>query len=149
MRFFHLHYFLNISSFSLYFFIESIQFFVALNILTIGLSHFFQPKIWGDFFQYLHQKGNVGNILNALIALGAGSFIVAFHFVWKWPMILVTLYGVAQLFKGFLYLMIPSIGLKNIGKVDEKAGKFRWVGLVMTLLGLLLGFHLYKEGILM
>ena len=75
-----------------------------------------------------------------------GTFIVAFHFVWKGLMILVTLYGVAQLVKGFLYLTIPSIGLKSIGKVDEKAYKFRWVGLVMTVLGILLLFKLLKEG---
>lgn len=128
--------------------VESIQFFVALNILIIGLSHLFQPKIWIEFFQYLHQKGNVGNILNALIALSMGTFIVAFHSVWEWPMILVTLYGITQLIKGFLYLMIPSVGLKSIGRVDEKTDKFRWVGLVMSLLGLLLLFNCYKIGIL-
>ncbi len=77
-----------------------------------------------------------------------GTFIIAFHFIWKGPMILVTLYGVTQLVKGLLYLTVPSIGLKSIGKVDEKTYKFRWVGLVMTTLGILLLLRLYKEGIL-
>jgi len=125
--------------------IQSIQFFVALNLLTIGLSHFLQPKIWEDFFNFLHKKGNVGNIFNALIALGMGTFIVAFHFVWEGPMILVTLYGVAQLGKGFLYLMIPSIGLKSIEQVRGKSEKFKWVGLVMFALSILLIIQLIQD----
>lgn len=126
--------------------IQSIQFFVALNLLTIGLSHFFQPKIWEEFFNFLHKKGNIGNIFNALIALGMGSFIIAFHFVWKWPMVLVTLYGLTQLVKGFVYLTFPTIGLRSIGQVKGKASKFRWVGLVMLSLGgLLLYTLLIKE----
>ena len=125
--------------------IQSVQFFVALNFLIIGLSHFLQPKIWIEFFQFLYKKGNVGNIFNALLALGMGSIILSFHYIWQWPMILVTLYSVLQLLKGFLYLIFPSIGLKSIGKVDNQPQKFRWVGLAMFILGVLLIFKLTGE----
>ena len=125
--------------------IQSIQFFVALNLLTIGLSHFLQPKIWEEFFNFLYKKGNIGNIFNALIALGMGSFILSFHFVWKWPMVLVTLYGVAQLLKGFVYLILPSIGLSSIRQVEGKAHKFKWVGLVMIILSILLFVKLFNN----
>ncbi len=74
-----------------------------------------------------------------------GTFIVAFHFVWEGPMILVTLYGVAQLGKGFLYLMIPSIGLKSIEQVRGKSEKFKWVGLVMFALSILLIIQLIQD----
>ena len=125
--------------------IQSIQFFVFLNLFTIGLSHFFQPKIWIDFFQFLYKKGNIGNIINALIALAMGSIILSFHFIWKWPHIIITLYGTSQLLKGLLYLTIPKIGLKSLSKVDSNSQKFRWAGLIMSLLSFLILFQLINE----
>ena len=127
--------------------LQSIEFFTAINLAIIGLSHFLQPKIWEDFFVFLHSKGNVGNIFNALIAVGMGSFILAFHFVWDFPRILVTLYGLLQLVKGLLYLTVPSIGLKSIGKVRDKGvEKFKVVGLVMILLAGGIIYGLVAEG---
>lgn len=111
--------------------LASIQFFVAINLLVIGLSHFLQPKIWIDFFKLLHSKGHAGNIFNALLSLGMGSIIVAFHFIWEWPIILVTLYGLALVIKGCIYLLFPSLGLKSIGRIEQNAGKLKWIGLIM------------------
>lgn len=125
--------------------IQSIQIFVALNLFVVGLSHFLQPKIWIEFFEFLHQKGNVGNIFNALLALGMGSFIISFHFIWTWPMILVTIYGLAQLTKGLIYLSIPQVGLSSIGKVDDKSKKFKWVGLIMCILSIMLIIYLVND----
>ncbi len=125
--------------------VQSIQFFVALNLFVVGLSHFLQPKIWIEFFEFLHQKGNVGNIFNALLALGMGSFIISFHFIWTWPMILVTIYGLAQLTKGLIYLSIPQVGLSSIGKVDDKSKKFKWVGLIMCILSIMLIIYLVND----
>jgi uncharacterized protein YjeT (DUF2065 family) len=127
--------------------IHSIQFFVALNLFVIGLSHFLQPKIWIDFFQYLSKKGHIGNIFNGLLSLTMGTIILSFHFVWTWPMILITLYGLAQFLKGVIYLTIPSIGLKSIGKVDTNFKKFRWVGLVMCSLSILIAYSLVNNWI--
>jgi len=126
--------------------IQSIQLFVAINLFVIGLSHLLQPKIWIEFFELLHKKGNVGNIFNAMLALGMGSIILSFHFVWTWPMILVTLYGLTQLIKGLIYLTFPSIGLKSIGKVNVKFQKFKWVGLIMCISCILLIINLINDG---
>ncbi|MDH7446528.1 hypothetical protein [Aquimarina sp. 2201CG14-23] len=125
--------------------IQSIQIFVAINLFTIGLSHLLQPKIWVDFFKFLHSKGNVGNIFNALLALGMGSIIISFHFIWTWPMILVTLYGLSQLIKGIIYLTFPSIGLNSIGKVQDKFIKFKWAGLIMCLSSILIIVYLINN----
>ncbi len=126
---------------------QSIEFFTAINLAAVGLSHFLQPKIWVDFFVLLHSKGNAGNIFNALIALGMGSFILAFHYVWDFPRVIVTAYGCLQVFKGLLYLLVPSIGLKSIGKVTiDGAMKFRWVGLVMFVLSVGIFCGLVMEG---
>lgn len=125
--------------------IHSIQFFVTINVFIIGLSHFAQPGIWIEFFEYLHSKGNVGNILNAMLSLGMGSIILSFHFIWAWPMILVTLYGLLLTLKGLAYLTIPSIGLKSIGSINQSSKKFRWVGLAMIILSLMLGYSLISS----
>ena len=60
-------------------------------------------------------------------------------------MILVTLYGLAQLTKGFIYLSIPSLGLNSIARVNEKSKKLKWVGLIMCLLSITLIFYLAKD----
>ncbi|AXT18485.1 hypothetical protein D7030_07465 [Flavobacteriaceae bacterium AU392] len=125
--------------------IQSIELFVAINLSIIGLSHFLQPKIWVDFFTYLHSKQNVGNIINALIALGMGSIILAFHFIWSWPRILITLYGLSQVVKALLYLTFPSVGIKSMSRVTmEKAHKFKWAGLLMFLLSSSIFYNLIQ-----
>ena len=126
--------------------IQSIQLFVSINLFVIGLSHFLRPKIWIEFFQFLYKKGSVGNILNAMLALGMGSIILSFHFIWTWPMILVTLYGLTQLIKGLIYLIFPSLGLKSIGKVNSKTQKFKWAGLLMFISSILLIIVLINDG---
>lgn len=113
--------------------VQSIQVFVAINLPVVGLSHFIRPQIWVDFFEFLHSKHNVGNIINALIALGMGSIILAFHFIWKGFEVLITLYGLSQVIKGLVYLNFPSIGIKSIGKVTlKKANTLKWTGLIMV-----------------
>ncbi|MEZ4883587.1 MAG: hypothetical protein R3E32_02530 [Chitinophagales bacterium] len=127
--------------------LQSIEFFTAINLAITGLSHFLQPKIWVDFFVFLHSKANVGNIVNALISVGMGSFILSFHLVWDFPRILVTMYGFLLVLKGFLFLLIPSMGIKSIGSVTIKgAEKFRIVGLVMFLLAIGIVYGLVVEG---
>jgi hypothetical protein len=108
----------------------------------MGLSHLLQPKMWEDFFNYLHDKGTTGNMINAMIALGMGTLILAFHPVWKGPLILVTLYGLSQFLKGGMFLVVPELGLKSIARVRGKSNKFKWVGLFMFLMGLLLAIYL-------
>ena len=119
----------------------SIQFFVAINLFIIGLSHLVQPKIWVDFFQVLHNKGNTGNLFNGMLSLGMGSFVVSFHFIFRGAMVLVTIYGILLLLKGLIYLIFPSVGLKRIGKAKEK-NKFVWAGILMLLLSLFIGYHI-------
>ncbi len=127
---------------------QSIELFTAINIGIVGLSHFLQPKIWIDFFVFLYKYKNVGNVINALIALGMGSLIVSFHFIWDWPKVLITLYGVLQIIKAFVYLMVPSLGIASLAKVTVKTGyKFRWAGLLMFLMSLLILYGLWIEGV--
>jgi len=117
--------------------IDSVELFTAINFFIIGLSHLLQPKIWVEFFTFLHAKKHFGNILNALIALSMGSLVLSFHFLWQWPKVLITVYGLIQVTKGLIYLLIPSIGIASIGKVTmDKAYKFRWAGGVLFLISI-------------
>jgi uncharacterized protein YjeT (DUF2065 family) len=126
--------------------IQSIEFFTAINFWIVGLSHLLQPKSWVVFFIFLHSKGIVGNIFNALLTLFMGSLLLSFHWVWHWPQIVVTVIGLAQTVKGLLYLLKPSIGLRSIARVKkEGAIKFRWVGLIMVILSVVIMYELIAE----
>jgi len=126
--------------------IQSIQLFVAINLFVMGLSHFMRPKIWIEFFEFLFKKGNIGNIFNAMLALGMGSIILSFHFILTWPMILVTFYGLSLLLKGLIYLTFPTVGLKSIERVNSKTEKFKWAGLFMCISSILLLIELITKG---
>lgn len=122
---------------------QSIELFTAINLAAVGLSHFFQPKSWVGFFQFLHAKREVGNLFNAMLSLGFGSVIFCFHFIWTGPMMLVTLYGLALIFKGFIYFIFPSVGIKSIGKVNmENAYKFKIAGIIMLVFALWIFYQL-------
>ena len=123
---------------------ESIELFTAINVAIIGLSHLIRPKIWVEFFIFLHAKKHVGNIFNAMISLGMGSFILSFHFIWRWPTILISSYGLLQVIKGFTYLVFPALGIASISKVNiENANKFRVVGAIMVIFSLWIFSHLF------
>ena len=127
---------------------QAIEFFTAINLVAIGLSHFLQPRIWADFFVLLASKGNAGNVFNAMLALGLGSFILSFHFIWSFPKVFITIYGLLQVVKGILYLIFPAVGLASIARVTpENAFKFRWVGLVMFIFGLAIFGMLIADGV--
>lgn len=126
--------------------LQSIQLFTCLNAIVLGISHLIRPNIWLEFFAYLHSKGNIGNIFNALLSLGTGSLILSFHFIWDGSMIIVTIYGLALLLKGMIYLSFPSIGLKSIEKLGLKTQNYKWAGLLMCTLGLAIFIELVLNG---
>ena len=51
---------------------RAVQIFAVINFLAMGLSHIVQHRAWKEFFVFLHARGNVGNFLNAILALGMG-----------------------------------------------------------------------------
>jgi uncharacterized protein YjeT (DUF2065 family) len=128
--------------------VNSITLFVAINLLVVGLSHLFNPKMWLDFFQLLTKKGIAGNTINALIHFGFGSLVLSLHFIWSWPRLLITIYGLLMTIKGITYLLFPHIGLRSISLVTEKSiNKFKWTGLEMTQLSLPVFYNLYSLSI--
>ena len=61
---------------------QATEIFAAVFLSVIGLSHLVQPRAWVEFFVWLRGKERTGVFVNGFLALGFGSFIVAFHNQW-------------------------------------------------------------------
>lgn len=109
----------------------------ALAFIITGLSHIAAPRVWARFFIDLRAKGEMAGFLNAWIHIPLGLLIVAFHWVWSWPGVLVTLIGCGLTLKGTLYFLWPALALKSMAHVsEEKAWRFRVAGVAGLALGL-------------
>jgi uncharacterized protein YjeT (DUF2065 family) len=110
----------------------------AFAFIVTGLSHIAAPRTWARFLIGLREKGEVGGFLNAWVHIPLGLLILAFHWVWTWPGLLVTLIGCGLALKGALYFLWPALALKSMAHVsEEKAGRFRIAGAAGLALGLI------------
>jgi len=113
----------------------------ALAFVITGLSHIAAPKAWARFFIDLRERGEVGGFLNAYVHIPLGLLIVAFHWLWTWPAILVTLIGCALTLKGTLYFVWPGLALRSTAHVSEaSAWKFQVAGVPAVALGIVIGW---------
>ena len=125
----------------------AIQLFAALNFTAIGLSHLFQPRVWVDYFTWLCGKGKVGALLNGLHALAFGSLIVAFHNIWHGLPMVLTIIGWAQVLKGLLNMVAPSLGVRMLHHVRvERAWEFRLGGALALVLAAVLWYLVLVGG---
>ena len=83
-----------------------------------GVSHIFQPRVWAQCFRYLHNKGEVGSFLNALLHFPLGAVIVSFHNVWHGLPIVLTLIGWGLVLKSFIYFVFPKHGLHMLARAS-------------------------------
>lgn len=119
----------------------------AMAFIVTGLSHIAAPGAWLRFFTLLRNQGEAGGFINAFIHIPLGLLILAFHQVWHWPGLLVTLVGCALTLKGLLYFVAPGLALKSMARVtDERAWQFRIAGVVALLLGLAIGWISLANG---
>jgi uncharacterized protein YjeT (DUF2065 family) len=110
----------------------------ALAFIITGLSHIAAPRAWARFFIDMRERGEIAGFLNAWIHIPLGLLIVAFHWIWSWPELLVTLIGCGLTLKGALYFLWPSLALRSMAHVsEEKAWRFRVAGAAGLALGLL------------
>ena len=108
---------------------RSIEILTGLSYFIIGLSHLVRPRVWVDFFLYLREKGEIAAFLNAFIHIPLGLLIVAFHNVWTWPQLIVTLVGWSLTIKGTLYFLVPELALRTMGRVSPgRAWEFQAAG---------------------
>ena len=115
---------------------RSVEIFVAVQCLVIGLSHLVQPHAWVDFFERLRGWGHAGVFANGFLSLGFGAMIVAFHNVWHGLAAVLTVVGWAQIAKALVCFIAPRKGLRSLERVSiERAREFRVGGVVLLVIG--------------
>ena len=101
----------------------------ALVLLLTGLSHVLQPRAWVRFFERMREQGEAAGLLNAYVHGPTGLLIVAFHNVWTWPELVVTLIGWSLTLKAAIYFCWPQLAQRVLADVSlENAWKFRVAG---------------------
>ena len=117
---------------------------LAALVLTLTcLSHIFVPAVWTRLFDIIRAQGDLAGLATAAIHLPLGLIIVAFHNVWLWPEIVVTLLGWALLVKGSLHLLFPSVAQRSLalaGQGDQAVRRYRLAGIMMLPLALFVGW---------
>jgi uncharacterized protein YjeT (DUF2065 family) len=114
----------------------------ALVLILTCLSHIAAPGAWILLFSAIRAQGEAAGLLNAAIHLPLGLMIAAFHPVWSWPGVVVTLVGWGFVVKGTVHLIVPSLTHRTLRLVDEEGGarRLRLAGIIMLPLGLAIGW---------
>jgi len=124
--------------------LESVRALAAIQLGAVGLSHVIAHRAWTSFFIGLRSKGDAGVLCVALLSLGVGSFVVAFHPVWSGIPAALTVYGWLQVLKGTVYLTFPAIGLRKLRVVSEERSRmFVLPGVGLLALAALLAYDLF------
>ena len=107
---------------------DAVRILVAVSYFVIGASHFARPREWAEFFIKLREMGSVGGFVVAFIHFPLGALIVAFHNVWTWPEVVLTVCGWGLVVKGFIYFVSPAHAERMLARVTlERAWEFRLV----------------------
>ena len=105
---------------------DAVRILVAVSYAVIGASHFARPREWAEFFIALRERGAVGAFTVAFIHFPMGAIVVAFHNVWTWPEVVLTVCGWGLVVKGFLYFVSPAHARRMLANVSvERAWGFR------------------------
>ncbi len=73
---------------------SAVEFIMCIACILMGLSHIVQPKMWRNYFTFLHDQGLNGVITRTFaLELWPAIVIVAFHQVWSGPGLVLTIYG--------------------------------------------------------
>ena len=114
----------------------------ALVLILTCASHIAAPEAWVRLFTAVRAQGEAAGLINAAIHLPLVLMIAAFHPVWTWPGVVVTLIGWALVVKGTAHLVAPSLAQRALKLVDAEDGarRIRLSGIVMLPLGLAIGW---------
>ena len=119
----------------------------ALAFVITGLSHFAAPRAWIRFFVNMRAQGEAAGLLNAYVHMPLGILILAFHWVWTWPGLLVTLIGCGLTLKATLYFVRPQIAAAALSHVgDDSEWGLRAAGIVLLVLGLAVFWMSMRDG---
>lgn len=114
----------------------AIERLVALAMIVTGVSHVLAPRAWVGLFERIRATGPAAGLLNAYLHFPLGALIVAFHWRWSGPGLLVTLLGAAWTVKGGLYFAWPALADRSLARVGpERAWEFQAAGAIAIVLG--------------
>ena len=110
---------------------RAVEIYATVHFAVIGLSHLLQPRVWIDLFIRLRELGHVGVFLNGFLSLLFGSIIVAFHDIWLWPPIILTIIGWLQIVKALISFCVPSLAMRSLNRVSpDRAWEIQVAGAV-------------------
>ena len=114
----------------------------ALVLILTCASHIALPGAWVRLFSAVRAQGEAAGLINAAVHLPLGLMIAAFHPVWSWPGVIVTLVGWGLVVKGAAHLIAPSLSQRTLKLVDADDGaqRIRLGGIIMLPLGLVIGW---------
>jgi len=126
----------------------AIQKLAALVFFVIGVSHVVQPRAWAEFFIAVRGRGTaVVGFVNAFIHFPLGALIVAFHNVWTWPGVVLTLIGWGLVLKATLSFVFPRHAMRQFERVSvERAWEFAVAGVFAVALAGFCVFLLLRHG---
>jgi hypothetical protein len=124
---------------------RAIEVLVVVQLVVVGLSHMVQHRAWAEFFIWLRAKGRAGVFANGFLSLWVGTLIVAFHPVWTGIPLLLTVFGVMNVFKATTAFLVPSWGLRSMERISlERSWIFVPAGAIMLVFAAVLGYGLVR-----
>ena len=122
---------------------RTVEFFVAIQLVVIGLSHALRPGAWVAFFEHVRELGTTGVLMIGLWALAFGGVVVSAFPVGSGLTVLLAVLGWANVAKGVVYLVAPGAGLAALDRVKpERQRSFVVVGVALIALGGTFAVHL-------
>ena len=108
---------------------QATEVFVAITSVVIGLSHLLRPQDWTNVYAALSRAGRSGAFANGAFHLFAGAVIVAGHWVWTWPEVVLTTFGCLLVLKGSVSFLLPDVALRSMSLAREPF-RFRIAGIM-------------------
>ncbi|HEY2826076.1 MAG TPA: hypothetical protein VGJ04_00630 [Pirellulales bacterium] len=124
---------------------RAVELYVAIVCLLIGFSHLLRSRDWVAFYTILHRAGTPGAFANGFLSLVTGAIIVAGHWVWSWPELVITLLGCAMLVKSAICFLLPQKGVESMSRGLSPHG-YPVAGAVLILISSLAAFCFWKNG---
>lgn len=114
---------------------QATEWFIAITMLIVGLSHLLRPSDWAEVFRLLSEFGRPGAFINGGLALAPGATFVACHRSCEWPGVLLTGFGWLLVVKGAICLIAPDRALQSMKFSSENPKSFVGGGMVALAIG--------------
>ena len=125
---------------------QSIEFMVGISFCVLGLSYLLSTNAWAAWIEHLGESPARSALKIGGANLGAGIFVLGFHWIWQGAQMVTTIIGALTAFKGALHLLYPawfSTKLRLFASSLRPA--LRLGGLVVFFLGAYILYDLFAQ----